>query len=72
MKIILNTVIDIKNKLIGQRDSIFLSKSGSLEDEKAIPIDDDIAPAIKFNTINAPKDERILCLLDICPIDIEA
>ena len=51
MKIILNTVIDIKNKLIGQRDSIFLSKSGSLEDEKAIPIDEDIAPAIKFNII---------------------
>ena len=40
--------------------------------EKAIPIADVIAPVIKFKTINAPKDESILCLLNKCPIDIDA
>ena len=40
--------------------------------EKAIPIADEIAVVIKFKTINAPKAESILCLLNKCPIDIEA
>jgi hypothetical protein len=40
--------------------------------ETAIVIPVEIAPAIKFNPINAPKAESILCLLNKCPIDIEA
>ena len=63
---------DIKNKWPGKDELILSNIDSKFEFEKAIPIVYEIAVVIKAKLINAPKDESILCLLNKCPIDIDA
>ena len=69
----LNKIKNPKNKWIGKDEDevILLNIDVKFEYEKAIPRADEIAVVIKFKTINAPKDESILCLLNKWPIDID-
>ena len=57
---------------IGKNDSDCENIFCQFKNEKPIPRADAIALVIKFSTTNAPKDERILCLLNKWPIEIEA
>lgn len=68
----LNRIKDIKSKWTGKYELILSNMDEKFECEKVIPIAEVIAVVIKFKTMNAPKDESILCLLNKCPIDIDA
>ena len=63
----------MRTEWTGQNDSILILSNVDFKvNEVPIKITDEINDSIKFKTINAPKDERILCLLNKCPIDIDA